>query len=228
VLAGVIVARLGAHDVVSRDGRGPRHWVRTGHGPVGPGCRAGGRPARLPPRSPGGGCRRVRARRPSARWAAGAWGVVAFVFLQILFGETQRLPGWADGIAPFSHLPGVPVEDFDVFAVLTQLVVAAILVLVGLLGFRTGTSPPPERLTRPSLCRSSRGLGVCPTAEGVPAGRSPSNQGAPTLPGGNGSRHAEAMTPSHSDLSPHDRVEVVHTWTSAPSPILTPASAAGR
>jgi hypothetical protein len=38
---------------------------------------------------------------------------VAFVFFQVILGETLQLPDWVDGISPFWHLPGLPVENFN-------------------------------------------------------------------------------------------------------------------
>lgn len=70
--------------------------------------------------------------RPS--WTAAAWAVVAFVFVQALLGDTLRLPGWVDGVSPFTHLPGVPVEDFGAFPPLAELALAGALVLGGLWG----------------------------------------------------------------------------------------------
>lgn len=42
-----------------------------------------------------------------------AWAGVAFVFFQVMLGETLRLPDWVDAMSPFWHLPGLPVETFD-------------------------------------------------------------------------------------------------------------------
>ena len=69
-------------------------------------------------------------------WSLLAWAAVAFVAFQMMLGETLRLPGWIDAMSPFWHLPGLPVEAFDPVPALTQLVLAAALVLVGLWGYR--------------------------------------------------------------------------------------------
>ena len=70
------------------------------------------------------------------RWSLLAWAGVAFVFLQVVLGETLRLPDWVDGISPFWHLPGLPVDAFDPLPALAELVLAAGLVLLGTWGFR--------------------------------------------------------------------------------------------
>jgi ABC-2 type transport system permease protein len=69
------------------------------------------------------------------RWSMLAWAVVAFVFLQVLLGETLRLPDWVDAISPFWHLPGLPVETFEPTPAVAQLILAAALMLLGLWGY---------------------------------------------------------------------------------------------
>jgi ABC-2 type transport system permease protein len=70
------------------------------------------------------------------RWSLLAWAAVAFVAFQMMLGETLRLPSWVDALSPFWHLPGLPVESFTPVPGLTQLALAAGLVLAGLWGFR--------------------------------------------------------------------------------------------
>lgn len=70
------------------------------------------------------------------RWARGAWAVVAFVFLQVLLGETLRLPDWVSAISPFWHLSGVPVQSFDPVPAVVEVLLAAALVALGVWGFR--------------------------------------------------------------------------------------------
>jgi ABC-2 type transport system permease protein len=70
------------------------------------------------------------------RWSMMAWVGVAFVAVQVMLGETLRLPNWVDALSPFWHLPGLPVEGFDPLPAVAELVVAAALVLLGLWGFQ--------------------------------------------------------------------------------------------
>ena len=70
------------------------------------------------------------------RWSLLAWAAVAFVFFQFMLGQALRLPGWIDGISPFWHLPGLPVETFDPLPAVAELVLAAALVQLGLWGYR--------------------------------------------------------------------------------------------
>ena len=70
------------------------------------------------------------------RWSLLAWAGVAFIFFQVMLGETLRLPDWVDAISPFWHLSGLPVETFNPLPAVTELVLAAALVLLGLWGYR--------------------------------------------------------------------------------------------
>lgn len=70
------------------------------------------------------------------RWSSLAWAAVAFVFVQVILGETLRLPGWIDGISPFWHLSAVPIETLDALPAVIEVTLAAILVLLGLWGYR--------------------------------------------------------------------------------------------
>lgn len=69
------------------------------------------------------------------RLSALAWVLVAAVFFQIMLGETLRLPDAVDSVSPFWHLPGVPEESFDPVPGLVELLVAALLVMLGLWGY---------------------------------------------------------------------------------------------
>ncbi len=71
-----------------------------------------------------------------ASWSLLAWAGVALVSFQVLLGETLRLPGWVQGVSPFWHLPGLPVESFDPVPAVVELALSALLVAVGLWGFR--------------------------------------------------------------------------------------------
>ena len=70
------------------------------------------------------------------RWSGLAWAAVAFVGVQVMLGETLRLPHWVDAISPFWHLPKVPVEPFDPIPAAAELALATGLVLLSLWGHR--------------------------------------------------------------------------------------------
>jgi ABC-2 type transport system permease protein len=78
------------------------------------------------------------------RWSVLAWAVVAFVFLQVLLGETLRLPDWVDAISPFWHLPGLPVETFEPTPAVAQLILAAALMMLGLGAMHAETFQPAD------------------------------------------------------------------------------------
>ena len=70
------------------------------------------------------------------RATALAWAAVAFVALQVMLGQLLGLPDAVDALSPFSHLPAVPTDDFDVAPFLGLLLVAAALTGAGLWGYR--------------------------------------------------------------------------------------------
>ena len=70
------------------------------------------------------------------RWSILAWAGVAFVFLQVVLGETLRLPDWLESLSPFWHLPEVPVQGFDAVPAVAELLLAAALVVLGRWGFQ--------------------------------------------------------------------------------------------
>ncbi|KGN36431.1 ABC transporter permease [Knoellia subterranea] len=65
-----------------------------------------------------------------------AWALAAASGLQVLLGETLRLPDAVQAVSPFWHLPGVPGESFDLVPGAVELVVAALLIGVGLWAHR--------------------------------------------------------------------------------------------
>ena len=70
------------------------------------------------------------------RWSTAAWAATAFVLLQVLLGDTLRLPDWVDALSPFEHLPQMPVDRFSPGPMLAELAVAGALVAAALWGYR--------------------------------------------------------------------------------------------
>jgi len=73
------------------------------------------------------------------RWAATiSWtAVIVFILLGPLFGAaTLQLPGWAQDLSPFTHVPKVPAADVTAVPVVALLVVATALAAAGLAWFR--------------------------------------------------------------------------------------------
>jgi ABC-2 type transport system permease protein len=69
------------------------------------------------------------------RWSTVAWVAVAFVFFQVILGETLRLPAWIDGISPFWHLSRLPIEPLATLPVILELTLAGVLALLGTWGY---------------------------------------------------------------------------------------------
>jgi ABC-2 type transport system permease protein len=73
------------------------------------------------------------------RWAATiSWtAVIVFILLGPLFGAaTLQLPGWAQDLSPFTHVPKVPAADVTAVPILALVAVAAALAAAGLAWFR--------------------------------------------------------------------------------------------
>lgn len=71
------------------------------------------------------------------RWTAPiGWGALAFSLIVGEFGGVFGLPGWLLDLAPFTHVPRMPVEAFALTPTLALVAVAAALCTVGVVGFR--------------------------------------------------------------------------------------------
>ncbi len=64
------------------------------------------------------------------------WGLYVVFILLGEFGELWGVPDWALDVSPFSHSPTVPGGDVSAVTLVLLLAVAAVLVAVGLLGWR--------------------------------------------------------------------------------------------
>jgi ABC-2 type transport system permease protein len=71
-------------------------------------------------------------RAAGAAWAAFALALVAGP----MFGEMLNLPQMVMDVSPFTHIPGLPVADFEVLPVAVLLAVAAALTATGFVVFR--------------------------------------------------------------------------------------------
>lgn len=70
------------------------------------------------------------------RWTGAAWALVAFIFIQVMLGETLGFPEWVDQLSPFTHLAAQPVENFDLLPAAAETALAALLTLLALWGYR--------------------------------------------------------------------------------------------
>jgi ABC-2 type transport system permease protein len=70
------------------------------------------------------------------RAVAAAWGAVAVCFVVGFFGQLLDLPNWLRDLSPFQHVPALPAAGFRTTPLLILLAIAAVLVAVGLVGFR--------------------------------------------------------------------------------------------
>jgi ABC-2 type transport system permease protein len=70
------------------------------------------------------------------RIAAAAWAVPAYAFLVGYLGQILQFPDWMNDLSPFGHVPQLPAGDLDWTPLAVLTAVAAVLIAVGLAGFR--------------------------------------------------------------------------------------------
>lgn len=75
--------------------------------------------------------------------AAIAWALLACSFVVTMFGALLDLPTWASGVSPFWHVPQLPGSDAGPWPFVWLTLVATVLVVVGLAGFRRRDVPRP-------------------------------------------------------------------------------------
>jgi ABC-2 type transport system permease protein len=75
------------------------------------------------------------------RLASLAWLPVTWAVIAVAFGPLLNLPDWALKVSPFAWLPRVPDEPVDWVPLALLTVVAAVLVALGLAGFRRRDVP---------------------------------------------------------------------------------------
>lgn len=65
-----------------------------------------------------------------------AWLGLVFAVVVYVFGAVLQLPQWLKDISPFSHVPQLPAQDFEIVPLLWLLTAAIVLAAVGTLGLR--------------------------------------------------------------------------------------------
>jgi ABC-2 type transport system permease protein len=68
--------------------------------------------------------------------AADSWAVVALLFVIGYFGELFQFPDWFQNLSPFTHTPGVPVDEFTAIPLMTLGALVAAFTTIELVGFR--------------------------------------------------------------------------------------------
>lgn len=64
-----------------------------------------------------------------------SWLVVVYAIIAVYLGGILQLPEWMINISPFEHIPSIPAENFAWAPLLSLTVIAAILLVIGWLGF---------------------------------------------------------------------------------------------
>jgi ABC-2 type transport system permease protein len=70
------------------------------------------------------------------RATVAVWAVLTWCVFVGILGSLLDLPSWVQNLSPFSHVPEVPATDLDVVPLVGLTLVAAALVVAGLVGFR--------------------------------------------------------------------------------------------
>ena len=70
------------------------------------------------------------------RFTSFAWLLVMWLSVALFLGELLGVPDWAMGLSPFTHTPGLPAQEADPAPLLVMSLIAALLVVTGVLGFR--------------------------------------------------------------------------------------------
>ncbi len=65
-----------------------------------------------------------------------SWAIVVYAFVVVYLGGALQMPDWMTNLSPFGHIPRIPAEEFDWMPLLSLTAVAAILIIIGWLGFR--------------------------------------------------------------------------------------------
>jgi ABC-2 type transport system permease protein len=72
-----------------------------------------------------------------SRWAVLGWGVVVLFATLGQIGELLGLPGWVLDLSPYSHAPRMPLEDFALAPALVLSALAAAVLAVSWLRYRS-------------------------------------------------------------------------------------------
>jgi ABC-2 type transport system permease protein len=70
------------------------------------------------------------------KWTGLSWGLLVTFLLLGQLGQILQFPQWSLDLSPFTHIPMVPAEDFELLPILVLLGIAAGLMAAGLAGFR--------------------------------------------------------------------------------------------
>lgn len=70
------------------------------------------------------------------RWSAVAWVALGLALVFGLLGRVLQLPQALLDLSPYTHMPALPTGEMRWFPVAVELVVAGVLILVGVAGFR--------------------------------------------------------------------------------------------
>src|SRR5690625_2523934 len=70
------------------------------------------------------------------RFSSIVWIYLFFSFIVLYFGELFQFPEWIGKLSPFGHIPGMPIDEFELLPIIWLTVGAMLLMIIGALGYR--------------------------------------------------------------------------------------------
>jgi ABC-2 type transport system permease protein len=70
------------------------------------------------------------------RLAAWVWAYLGYAFFVLYFGSMMQLPDWLAKLSPYGYIPQLPQEEFSAAGVLMLTGLAALMCLLGFIGYR--------------------------------------------------------------------------------------------
>lgn len=64
------------------------------------------------------------------------WLYLFYSFIVVYLGRLLQFPDWMGNLSPFGHIPQLPVEDMDYVKVSLLTIIAAVLMIVGFIGYK--------------------------------------------------------------------------------------------
>lgn len=63
------------------------------------------------------------------------WAYLGFSFFVVYLGDMLQLPGWMNNLSPFGHIPQIPIEEVNILKMISLIIIAVILTIVGFIAY---------------------------------------------------------------------------------------------
>lgn len=64
------------------------------------------------------------------------WAYLFYSFVVLYLGDIFQFSDWVGDLSPFGHIPQTPMEEFSILPLFVLTVIAAVLTVIGFIGFR--------------------------------------------------------------------------------------------